>query len=233
MAQQRKHTRLVSGHLERSSVRLFESHVAELKALIGGQHGLYALYRRDRLYYVGLAKNLFARLRQHTRDKHRGKWDGFSAYLTSTGRVVKELESLALRVLTPGGNRVKGRFQGSANLTKDLVRLMEERNRRTTADLIGGVHSRKIRARAARDHSGAKRLAVLAGRRRVLWGRRNGVDYSAVVRKNGSIRFRGTNFTSPSGAARAALGGPTNGWSFWMYRDERGEWVPLMRLGRG
>jgi hypothetical protein len=232
MAHKRKHSRLVAGHLERSSVRLFQSHTAELKALIGGQHGLYALYRKDRLYYVGLAKNLFARLRQHTRDKHRGKWDAFSAYLTSSGRVVKELESLALRVLMPGGNRVNGRFQGSANLTKELLRLIDERNTRTTADLVGGVHSRTIRTRVARGQRGAKQLAVLAGRHRRLWGRRKGVDYQAVLRKNGSIRFRGVTYSSPTAAARAAVGSGQSGWSFWMFKNERGEWAPLRRLGR-
>ena len=44
------------------------------------QHGIYILYGNFGPHYVGLARrqSLGARLKQHTRDEHAGKWDRFS-----------------------------------------------------------------------------------------------------------------------------------------------------------
>ena len=42
----------------------------ELKGLMRGYSGLYVLYKRKSLYYIGLAKDLFGRLVTHTKDKH-------------------------------------------------------------------------------------------------------------------------------------------------------------------
>src|SRR5438874_12527271 len=48
-----------------------------LRSVMRGYAGIYALYRGARLYYVGLTKNLFGRVRWHLRDRHRAKWDSF------------------------------------------------------------------------------------------------------------------------------------------------------------
>ena len=45
---------LVLGYLERISSRAFSDFPDELTDLAGNQHGVYALYKGDRLYYVGL-----------------------------------------------------------------------------------------------------------------------------------------------------------------------------------
>ena len=42
-----------------------------------GYAGIYALYHGSKLYYVGLTKNLFGRVRWHLRDRHARKWDSF------------------------------------------------------------------------------------------------------------------------------------------------------------
>jgi len=49
---------LVGGFLERISVTAFEKYHRDITDLVRSQHGLYALYKNDRLYYVGLAVNL-------------------------------------------------------------------------------------------------------------------------------------------------------------------------------
>ncbi|MEM7814405.1 MAG: GIY-YIG nuclease family protein [Candidatus Aenigmatarchaeota archaeon] len=49
----------------------------KLKELMKGYSGIYALYKGDELYYVGLTKNLHGRIRWHLRDRHAGKWDKF------------------------------------------------------------------------------------------------------------------------------------------------------------
>lgn len=88
--------------------------------------GIYALYRHGTLYYVGLATNLRARLKQHQKDRHSGAWDRFSVYLTSDDEHLKDLESLLLRVTKkPHGNRQNGKFQGAKNRNSDLKRIFK------------------------------------------------------------------------------------------------------------
>lgn len=61
---------LVCQHLEGASAKLFEQYADILREYVRGRHGVYALYKEDRLYYVGLAGNLRSRLKQHLRDRH-------------------------------------------------------------------------------------------------------------------------------------------------------------------
>ena len=216
-------------HLEGVSIRAFTDRPGELRAVIGKQHGLYALYSRGKLYYVGLAQNLFVRLKQHTRDKHKGRWDQFNAYVTETDGIVKELESLALRVIMPSGNKVSGRFARSRNLMPELAALIEGHQAREAASLLAGKSARRAR-RKAKGLSAGSRLALIATTRRPLWGSVGGYDYSATLLKRGVIRFDGEDFESPSAAAEAATGSRRNGWGFWRYKDRRGVWRPIRDL---
>ena len=44
-------------HLERVSTKVFSHFRKQLTDLVGTKHGIYDLYKGDRLYYVGLATN--------------------------------------------------------------------------------------------------------------------------------------------------------------------------------
>ena len=46
-------------------------------------------------------------------------------------------------------------------------------------------------------------------------------DATATVLADGRIEFNGTAYDTPSGAGKAARGGSTNGWAFWMLPDGR------------
>ena len=105
-----KHKPLVSQYIEGISGAALDRYQRIIRAYVRGRHGVYALYKRDKLYYVGLAKNLRNRLNHHLKDKHRGKWDRFSVYLTIGDSHLKELESLVLRVVRPSGNTQRGKF---------------------------------------------------------------------------------------------------------------------------
>ena len=73
--------------------------------------GLYALHDNYGLYYVGLTtKSIRGRLRQHTKDRHRGKWNKFSWYHVPKIKYVKDVETLLLKVIRPPGNSVSGRL---------------------------------------------------------------------------------------------------------------------------
>src|ERR1035437_7161580 len=97
---------LVCQQLENIDRRALEQYQHLIRKYIRGRNGVYALYRGDRLYYVGLAKNLRTRVKQHLKDCHHESWDRFSVYLTIGTGFIKEMESLLLRISQPPGNKV-------------------------------------------------------------------------------------------------------------------------------
>lgn len=100
-----------------------------LQEIMRGYSGLYVLYKHNRLYYIGLANNLYWRLYSHTKDKHRNKWDRFAIFRVDRVRYLKDIESLLLRVADPPGNAVSGHFHRDADLTKVLRRIQTEQMR--------------------------------------------------------------------------------------------------------
>lgn len=230
---------LVIGHLERVSVKAIELYPVQVTQLLGGQHGIYALYKNDRLYYVGLAMDLRRRIKQHVDDKHTGKWNRFSLFRVRKLEHIREIESLVLRIATPQGNRTGGRLKGSVDLHAQLRRSLEEENRRE----IDAIMPRRLhrsrseparRARRARGTHGASKyesrrpLHGLVANKRISTTYK-GKKYTAVVHRNGTVRFDGATYATPSGAAVAVTGKPTNGWDFWRIR-RNGAWVRLKEI---
>ena len=52
------------------------------------------------------------------------------------------------------------------------------------------------------------------------------------LNEDGTVSYDGKVYDTPGAAAKAALRRPANGWSFWRYKDDKGNWVPLRRLKR-
>ena len=53
----------------------------------------------------------------------------------------------------------------------------------------------------------------------------------ATVRRDGTIRYAGKLYTSPSLAGTTACKHRTcNGWTFWQYERAPGDWAPLDQL---
>lgn len=100
MQKTKKSPILVTQYLENISSIALENYLHILQRYAGKRHGIYALYKKDRLYYVGLATSLKGRLKQHLRDRHSKKWDSFSIYLTLNSAHMKELETLLLRIVS-------------------------------------------------------------------------------------------------------------------------------------
>jgi hypothetical protein len=101
-----------------------------LDEIMRGYAGVYALYNKGKLYYVGLASNLYGRIRGHTKNKHRGKWDSFSIFRIGRVRYLKDIETLLLQVASPPGNSVTGHLHRDADLTRVLRRIQAEQMRR-------------------------------------------------------------------------------------------------------
>jgi hypothetical protein len=137
MKQRPKNMPLVIEHLEwisRTAIRRYPEVVTEFAR---GKSGVYALYSGDSLYYVGLAKNLRSRLHDHIKDRHAEAWDRFSIYLTRNDEHLKELESLVLRIMTPKGNRVSGKFMESRDLSKFFKQKIQSLQKRELSEITG------------------------------------------------------------------------------------------------
>lgn len=230
----RKH--LVLGYLERISSKVFSDFSGQLTALVGKRHGVYALYKGDRLYYVGLAANLRSRVKQHLSDKHQGKWDKFSLYLVHEPNHLRELESLILRVSDPKGNTKSGRLRHADNLQSDLQARIQAAQAAQVAALFGGRRKTKRRGPAAKPSvpDADKRPPPLAPYMTKNWialrATMKGKEFRARVLKNGKVKFKGVLYNSPTMAGKAAIGRTVNGWTLWRYKNADGQWVKLDEL---
>jgi len=215
---------LVCQHLENISRDALEKYQGVIREYVKGRHGIYALFKKDKLYYVGLASNLRNRLKRHLSDRHARTWDRFSIYLTIKDEHLKELESLVLRIASPSGNKISGKFLRSQDLNKDFKKAITCSQRREINSLFG------IKEKDAKQKKG--KVSVLAQRDkkfkiRMLY---KGKLHKAVIRKNGTIRYKEKVYNSPSLAAQAVRGKPSNGWIWWKYERAPGDWVLLDEL---
>jgi hypothetical protein len=220
---------LVIQHLEKISRAGLEQYEAILRDHVRGKQGVYALYCRDKLCYVGLASNLRNRLNTHLKDHLGKRWDRFSIYLTKGDQHLKELESLVLRIVRPSGNKVVGKFAKSENLLRHFARRAREQALRELDEVLGR-HRPRLRIRRGGKTREARNHPDLQGcfpRAVTLRGWYLGQEFTARVRKNGTIRFGNKIYLSVSAAARAARGRGTNGWSFWHVKHTTKGWQRL------
>lgn len=232
-----KGTDLVCQHLENISAKVLEDYQGIIREYIRGRHGIYALYKKDRLYYVGLARNLRVRLKQHLKDRHKGLWDRFSVYLVIDDGHIKELESLVLRIVRPTGNRLIGRFQRSENLGQRLTQDIRKHHRNELQLLIGRKAKSRSRKKRKRQRQplaqGSRSQAVLAAYIEgplKLRANHKGTTVQATVRRDGWVSYEGDLYRSPSAAAQAVVGRSCNGWNFWSYERAPGGWARLREL---
>lgn len=226
----RRHA-LVSQYLENVSRQALVKYHRIIRTYTRDREGVYALYRKGRLYYVGLAGNLRGRLTQHIRDRHEGSWDRFSVYLTIGDAHLQELETLVLRIVKPRGNKQKGKFAKSENLRRRFTRDIRLRHDADLGELLGD-RAQLPTPKSKRTEIGRRPvLAAYDARLTVLVARFKGATMKARVLRDGSIRYKGHLFNSPSLAGAAACKRKTcDGWRFWTYERAPGDWVPLDRL---
>jgi RAMA domain-containing protein len=230
-----KRASLVCQHLENVSWVVLQQYQKIIRTYVRDREGVYALYRKGKLYYVGLASDLQWRLKAHLRNRHRGSWDHFSVYLTIGDKHLKELESLLLRVIQPKppGNSQGGRFAASENLRRRFKADIRKQQSQELEMLIGGKSGLrgKLRIRVVEPENGLELAKYMNGRGRfTVKAVYKGKTLKARVRRDGRIRFAGKLYKSPSGAGCAAVGRACNGWHFWKFERAPGDWVRLNRL---
>ena len=113
---------LIKGMTNRLPSEILDNSIFKkrLKEVMKGYSGIYALYRKNELYYVGLAKNLLGRINWHLRDRHAGKWESFVIFRIKRINYLKDIETLITHLLDIPGNRVRGQLPRDADINKIL-----------------------------------------------------------------------------------------------------------------
>ncbi len=186
-----KRAQLVSQHLENISHEALSKYQDVIRSYVRGRQGIYALYRKNELYYVGLAGNLRSRLNSHLGDRHKKLWDRFSVYLTIGDSHLKELESLILRTVKPSGNHQSGKFIRSENLRGKLSRDLRARQRQEINWVIGRSTSPIPKHRRQKVvQKGAPILSAYINQSTKLRATSKDKLITARVRKNGLVRYK-------------------------------------------
>jgi hypothetical protein len=201
MEQKRKHkTRaIIEGHLEKVGAKVFDDFSSVITNLIKSPQGIYALFKKDRLYYVGLARNLKGRIKAHVRDRHQNKWTHFSLYIIRKEGHIKEIESLVLRIAYPKGNKVRGKLKQSKDLRPLLKRRLKDEWGKQLDGMIGSRNkpANKIKKRKS-GKANKKPLQGYFSKNKVIYADYKGKQYKAwVYHRTGTIKFSGKLFDSP------------------------------------
>lgn len=222
---------LVCQHLENISRTALEKYQTLLKEFVKGRHGVYALYRKGHLYYVGLASNLRNRLKTHLKDRHAQTWDTFSVYLTINDAHLRELETLILKISFPKGNKQTGKFAKSQDLKRRFWNIIKEAQRKEREALFG-IKEENIEqlVKTAKVKGRKPVLAPYVTKRFQIRYKYKGKIFKATVRKDGRISLGGKIYTSPSVAGYGIARHSVDGWYVWKYERSPGEWVLLDTL---
>lgn len=216
----RKTPKLVTQFLEKIAREALQSHFDIVRTFVGRRNGVYALYRKGKLYYVGLASDLRGRLKTHLKDRHGDAWDSFSVYLTIGDQHLRELESLMHRIAEPPGNKQLGKFSGAESIIRKFDKAIEEKQKQER-DRILGVEEKEEEVRH------------LIPRAIRLRGYLKGQTFKATLRRDLTVRWKGRLYKSPSAAATAVCKRGSNGWWFWHYQRSPGDWVRIDALRDG
>jgi len=215
-------------HLEGLSRNTIENYQPVIQNFIKGKHGIYALYKKDKLVYVGLASNLRSRLNNHLRDRHKNTWDKFSVYLTKDANHMRELEALLIHIVKPEENRQKGNFKTSENLKLKFmqeVRKYQSRERNT----FFGNDTLQNTENNTNTHGAPALKGFFKNRKLIKYTFKN-VEHTAIVLNSGKIEYKNKEYNSPSSATVPIAGRTMNGWTCWKYKTDKGEWVYLDSL---
>jgi hypothetical protein len=197
-----------------------------VREFIGRNAGIYALFRKGKLYYVGLATALRSRLKAHVKNRHGNSWDSFSIYLTIKDQHLREIEALLLRIAKPPGARQRGKLAQSQDMRRRIAQAIRQKQKGEVSSLFG----RGTTPVATRTTGMESDLTRLLPQGASIRGTLRTEIFRARVRRNGTVRFRGVSYKSLSLAARAAIKRSTNGWWFWKIEQGRGNWVRLTKI---
>ena len=196
--------------------------------------GIYALYdKRDKLYYVGRASDLQGRLNQHLKhNKHSGKWNRFSVYLTKKKNIEFELEAIVLSFLweriRPNGNTQKPKVKKDSKMRTRILKEMGKINKK----MFGKQSSqpKKPNLKSKNQKNKVLKLKGFVQKNKPLKAelKKSNKVFLATLLPSGEIEYQGKKYSSPSKAAQIAKNTKSeNGWTVWKIQDRFNKWVTL------
>jgi len=219
--------KIIIKKIESISKDIFDKFSEPISKLVKGKHGVYALYDEGDLYYVGRAVDLERRVKQHLKDKHKALWTHFSLFFTEKKEYISIIESIIISIAQPVGNKIKPRGKIDNKDIKVLEKMIKEQQDRERTEMFG----KKFIIKASKNKSKHPSLKGYFKKARPLKKNYKGKEYSATLLPNGTIKFKGKLYTSPTAAAKQIIERKTvNGWTFWFVEDEEGNWVTLNDL---
>tara|TARA_B100000953_G_C17725517_1_gene327041 strand:- start:11 stop:346 length:336 start_codon:yes stop_codon:yes gene_type:complete len=97
-----------------------------MERILGKKKGIYALYKKDKLYYVGKSTDLNYRLQSHMSNKHQHKWDKFSLFIIKNPKYVTDVETALINIAKPTGNATGARIPKDKALQKLVKHAIRE-----------------------------------------------------------------------------------------------------------
>ena len=133
--------------LKRVNAEALEKYKKDIAKLIEGRKGLYALYRKNKLYYLGRAGELKNKIQRHLKDHHQEKWTHFSLYMSQQADRVKELEAALLKAASKEG---KEKLQAIEEMLPKLKGQVGKKIREEYDDLLESLiaATRKMKSKA-------------------------------------------------------------------------------------
>jgi len=166
------------------------------------RHGVYALYKKDKLYYVGLASNLQSRL-----NRQAGK---FNKSENLKRRFKRDINNYHKRI-------TDGIFGKPTRNNLDRSITVQRSHRSSKESLVDYIKSR-IHIRF--EYKGHLYIAHV---------RKDGAIKFASESYR-ARELQGKIYNSPSLASVAVKKRRSNGWKLWKYERSPGEWVLLDEL---
>ena len=199
--------------------------------------GIYALYdKRDKLYYVGRASDLKGRLDQHLKhNKHSGKWDYFSVYLTKKKNIEVELEAIVLSFLwekmKPKGNTQKPKVKKDNKMRTRIINEINKINEKMFGKKASkSSQSKKPNLKPKNPKNKVLKLKGFVQKNKPLKAelKKSNKVFLATLLPSGEIEYQGKKYSSPSKAAQIAKNTKSeNGWTVWKIQDRFNKWVTL------
>ena len=222
---------LVIKKLENISKDVFRKHYDLITDLVGGSHGIYALYDENELYYVGKSSDLRKRVKHHLRDRHLASWTHFSLYLVRNAEHIHEIESLLIRISNPKGNRLVPKSNKGSTLLRQLKQQVKQKQKEELDVFFGASTRIKAKKKSASKHPNS--LVGLVPIKATLYKTYKGKEYTAILTSKGIIKLKNKIYLSPTAAAKSIVDrSAVNGWNFWYIKDSNGEWVKLSEYQR-
>ncbi|MDE1820916.1 MAG: hypothetical protein KGJ23_05035 [Euryarchaeota archaeon] len=208
---------IVDTYAEKLDRALLDSRT--LQKFLSRRPGIYALYSGKSLYYVGMATNLWTRLNQHGKDRHRSSWNRFSVYSSPPLINVRGLEAL-LHHVSPDVPGIRQR--GKLVRALDLNHLLDQASHRADARAL---LRRDVSARGRELPARLRKRILRSGG--ILVGQTRKRRIGALLLQDGRVLLNGTYFSSMTEAAQWVCPYKVNGRDFWKYEHRPGVWRPV------